>query len=99
MKLIFLLATILLTGCTNSWTMHFPTHMTLQSRVNTVGLIENSPSNLAGKYPMENINTYSLMAPDGFQLIDSELKVEPGFDHKILGRVKVLKKYKKNSKD
>ncbi len=78
--------------------------LALKARFDRVGLVTGNEKNTATT-PPEDIKVYYGNSPEGFSLKENELKVEPGFSHRILGPVSVgddygscyeLDKYKPN---
>jgi hypothetical protein len=63
----------------------------LRTEFNPVGRLnapQNETNKLVQKY--EDIAVYLKSAPEGFTLKENELQVKDGYNHKVLGEVKVL---------
>jgi hypothetical protein len=77
-------ATVLAAGCA--------TPLTTRARFDTYGeygAAKRTEPTAAGP---DQVRVFMGTAPDGFSLRENELKVEPGFDHHVLGRVRVVYK-------
>jgi uncharacterized protein YbjQ (UPF0145 family) len=66
------------------------TPLAYQTRFDRIGLIASTPAAQPIVASPRDVKLYYASAPPGFSLRDNELKVEPGYTHRILGRVQVL---------
>lgn len=53
-----------------------------------VGLVSQDTAKTS-RIPAQNVRVYYLSSPDGFTLRDNELTVEEGYEHVVLGRIRL----------
>ena len=76
--------TVLTAGCA--------TPLSTRARFDTYGEYGSAQKAEPTAAGPDQVRVFMGTAPDGFSLRENELKVEPGFGHRILGRVRVVYK-------